>query len=83
MVGNDPREGFVEGNTFYHPKLRFQFPVPPGWKVKNEKAFVLMSSPDKKAAMIFELAPASSAREAAALFGKDQGVRIIQSHPNG
>jgi predicted Zn-dependent protease len=79
IVGNDPREGFVEGNAFYHPKLRFQFPVPSGWKVKNEKTYVLMAAPDQKAMMIFELAPAKSAREAAARMTQSQGVQVVQT----
>jgi predicted Zn-dependent protease len=81
IVGNDPREGFVEGNTFYHPKLRFQFPVPSGWKVKNEKAYVLMTAPDRNAIMIFENAPANSAREAAARMTQSQGLRVVQTAP--
>jgi len=28
VFGEDPRQGYVEGNVFYHPQLRFQFPVP-------------------------------------------------------
>ena len=26
--GEDPRQGFFEGNTFYHPDMRFQLAVP-------------------------------------------------------
>jgi len=81
VVGNDPREGFVEGNAFYHPKLRFQFPVPSGWKVKNEKAYVLMAAPDQKAMIIFEIAPAKTAREAAARMSQTQGLRVVQTAP--
>src|SRR5690606_1733486 len=27
IYGDDPRQGFVEQNRFYHPVLRFQFPI--------------------------------------------------------
>ncbi|MCK7480226.1 MAG: hypothetical protein M0C28_25410 [Candidatus Moduliflexus flocculans] len=30
VFGEDPRQGYVEGNVFYHPELRFQFPGPGG-----------------------------------------------------
>src|SRR5690606_20086381 len=28
IVGEDPKQGFVEGGVFYHPVLKFQFSVP-------------------------------------------------------
>ena len=34
-VGEDPRQGFVDGNMFYHPDLKFQYPIPDGWKLTN------------------------------------------------
>ena len=42
VVGEDPRQGFVEGNVFYHPDLRFRFPVPRGFKVINQPTQVVM-----------------------------------------
>ncbi|HEY1022993.1 MAG TPA: M48 family metalloprotease, partial [Flavisolibacter sp.] len=32
VYGEDPREGFVEASVFYHPELRFQYPIPQGWQ---------------------------------------------------
>ena len=79
VIGDNPREGFVRGNTFYHPELAFQFPVPQGWKVQNEKDAVMMADPQRQAVMVFELAPARTAREAAAKFANARGVKIVQS----
>ena len=79
VVGDNPREGFVRGNTFYHPELAFQFPVPQGWKVQNEKDAVLLADPQKQAVMVFELAPARTAREAASKFANAQGIKVVQS----
>ena len=31
VYGADPRNGFFQGNTFYHPDLRFQITLPSGW----------------------------------------------------
>ncbi|KAA3657231.1 MAG: peptidase M48, partial [Calditrichaeota bacterium] len=44
VYGNDPRQGFVENNIFYHPQMRFQFPVPQNWKVANLPTVVQMAS---------------------------------------
>ena len=30
VYGEDPRQGFVEGNTFYHPEMKFRFNFPGG-----------------------------------------------------
>lgn len=35
IYGEDPKQGFVEGNTFYHPELKFRFNFPGGWKFEN------------------------------------------------
>jgi predicted Zn-dependent protease len=43
VFGPDPRQGFVEGSTFYHPALKFQFPVPSGWGVFNFATAVQMA----------------------------------------
>ena len=42
VIGEDPRQGFVEGDVFYHPDLRFRFPVPRGFKVVNQPTQVIM-----------------------------------------
>ncbi len=55
VFGEDPRQGYTESGIFYHPSLRFQFPVPAEWKLNNTASQVQMMSPDKKAAIIFTL----------------------------
>lgn len=39
--GDDPEEGFIRGRTFAHPKLRFRFEVPPGFRLTNASAAVV------------------------------------------
>lgn len=80
-VGEDPREGFVENNRFYHPELRFQFPVPPAWKVQNERAAVLIIDPNREALLVFEMAPGRSARAAAQQLSQVPGLQVTQSGP--
>lgn len=31
VYGDDPRQGYVDGNVFYHPDLKFRFSFPSGW----------------------------------------------------
>ncbi|MCZ6817964.1 MAG: M48 family metalloprotease [Calditrichaeota bacterium] len=68
VFGADPRQGFVENGTFYHPELEFQFPVPSGWKILNTPAAVQMGEPEQKAVMQFTLGKEPSARSAADKF---------------
>ena len=81
VIGEDPREGFVEGGRFYHPELAFQFPVPDGWQVRNEKSAVLLIDSNRQAVMALELAPVRSAREGAEKLSQVQGVKMVQSAP--
>ena len=63
--GADPRQGFVENNAFYHPELKFQFPVPQGWKHQNSPQQFQMADPAGKALMMLTLAPGATLDEAA------------------
>jgi len=52
IYGMNPRQGYVEGNTFYHPSMKFYFQVPYKWTVDNTPQRVTLTSPDKKAMII-------------------------------
>ncbi|MFH0842139.1 MAG: M48 family metalloprotease [Bacteroidota bacterium] len=56
IYGEDPRQGYTEGNVFYHPILRLKFSYPAGWKLENTPAQVNMAPEDQKALMIFTMA---------------------------
>ncbi|GAA3924752.1 M48 family metalloprotease [Hymenobacter algoricola] len=56
--GDNPREGYVEGGVFYHPDLKFRFPIPSGWKSQNSPSQFQMAEPNGKAVII--LIPAGS-----------------------
>ena len=38
LYGDDPKQGFVENNVFYHPELKFRFNLPKGWNTTNSPA---------------------------------------------
>lgn len=50
--GDNPREGYVENGVFYHPDLKFQFPIPQGWKSQNSPSQFQMAEPNGKAVQI-------------------------------
>lgn len=66
VYGEDPREGFVENNVFYHPQLKFQYPVPNGWQTQNSPQQVVHAPTDGKGILLFTLAQGGSLQEAAA-----------------
>lgn len=84
-LGNDPREGFVEDGMFYHPDLRFQFPVPRGFTVNNGKTQVQMVDQEQQAIMVFATGSliagqeVSSPRDAARAMAQQQGLEVIES----
>jgi predicted Zn-dependent protease len=55
VYGEDPRQGYVEGNVFYHPDMRFRFTFPAGWKLENSPLQVTIVPGDNKALLLFNL----------------------------
>ncbi|MEP6646506.1 MAG: M48 family metalloprotease [Saprospiraceae bacterium] len=65
IFGEDPRQGFVEADIFYHPELKFQFPVPNSWQLQNSPTQVQMAPTSGKALLIFTVAEGTSLQAAA------------------
>jgi predicted Zn-dependent protease len=64
IYGEDPKEGFKQDNVFYHPVLRFQFPIPLNWNYQNTPQMVQMAPQDGKALLMLRLAPGNSLQSA-------------------
>lgn len=79
VYGEDPRQGYTDGNTFHHPELKFLFPIPAGWKLENSPMQVRMAPSDGKALIIFALAQGGSLDEAAATAVKDLQLTVEAS----
>ncbi|MCX6566984.1 MAG: M48 family metalloprotease [Candidatus Aminicenantes bacterium] len=77
--GEDPRQGYVEDNIFYHPQLRFQFPVPAGWKVNNTSSQVQMVNQDQSAIILFSMASEKSPSDAARAFINESKAVVVKS----
>lgn len=72
--GENPREGFFEGNAFLHPEMRFRFQFPEGWETSNEKASVSAASPAQDAFLQVSLAEADTPEAAAEAFFEEEGL---------
>ena len=81
VYGEDPRQGYVEEGVFYHPTLKFQFPVPLKWKLANTTSMVQMMSESKDAAILFSMGVGKSPKEAAANFVSKTKARLLSSDP--
>jgi len=46
LYGDDPEQGFIRGREFAHPKLRFRFEVPPGFRLFNSPSAVIARGPN-------------------------------------
>jgi predicted Zn-dependent protease len=77
--GEDPRQGFVESGVFYHPELKFQFPVPSGWQLMNSPTQVQMAPSNGQALMIFTLAEGNSLQAAAQNTSSQLQLNVISS----
>ncbi len=75
VLGEDPRQGFSEGSTFYHPELRFAFDFPQGWRVQNSAQAVQIAEPNGGAAIQMTLVQQTSAQAAAQALTSQQGVQ--------
>jgi len=65
IYGEDPRQGYLENNVFYHPELRFQFNIPVNWSYQNTPQRVNFAPKDGRALMFMTLAQGSSLQQAA------------------
>ncbi len=66
----------MESGVFYHPELKFQFPVPSGWKPQNSPQQFQMAEPNGKAVQILTLAPGNSLDEAAQALAKELSLQL-------
>ena len=77
IYGEDPKQGFVENSIFYHPELKFQFPVPVSWQAANSPSQVQMAPKSGDALIIFSLAKESTLQAAAQATVEDNSLKVI------
>ena len=78
--GQDPREGFFRGSTFYHPELAMQISFPEGWQTANMPQVIAAREPEGKALVQVQLAKGSPDEAIRAFFGNQgfSNVREVQ-----
>ncbi|MFC1490511.1 M48 family metalloprotease [Candidatus Latescibacterota bacterium] len=79
IFGNDPRQGYVENNTFYQPEMKFMFPVPSGWTLTNNPTEVRMSPEEGNAISIFTVSQGDSPQTAATQFTAENKIVVSSS----
>jgi predicted Zn-dependent protease len=79
VYGEDPRQGYVDRNAFYHPEMKFQFPVPAGWQLENSPLQVQMAPKEGNAMMVFSMARQDNLDEAAETTLGDLELNVLDS----
>ena len=79
VYGEDPRQGFLENRTFYHPELKFEFAVPSDWSFQNTPQQVQMAQNEGKALMTLTLVEGSSLQEASSSVLKQYVMELIEA----
>jgi predicted Zn-dependent protease len=77
--GEDPRNGYVDGNAFYHPDMNFMFPVPAGWQLNNTPSQVQIVSKQQDAAIMLSVGKASSPSVASQEFVQNATSKVYSS----
>ncbi|MCH8547506.1 MAG: M48 family metalloprotease [Balneolaceae bacterium] len=76
--GEDPRQGFVDGERFVHPELKFQYPVPSGWQVINQPSQVVYVGHEGQSVMILRIdSQSSTAKASVENFIGQEGFELI------
>ena len=76
--GEDPRDGFFRGSTFYQPDLALQITFPEGWQTANQPQVVAAREPEGKALVQVQAAKGANPTEAARAFFSNQGFSNVK-----
>jgi predicted Zn-dependent protease len=79
IYGEDPQQGYVENNTFYHPVLKLAFPIPQNWSYLNSPTAFQMAPKDGKAMMMLTLAQGNSLKGAADTILKRYNLQAVEA----
>jgi predicted Zn-dependent protease len=74
VFGDDPRQGYTIGQTYYHPVLAFKLEFPDQWRIINQRQAVGALSPDQDAAIVLTLSDKETPQAAFDAFFGQQGI---------
>jgi predicted Zn-dependent protease len=85
VFGENPRNGFFRGSTFYQPDLRIKVDFPQGWQTQNLSQAVMALSPQQDAMIQLTLAQGSAETAAQGFFSQQglQAGQVSRSSVNG
>lgn len=69
--GDDPRDGFLAGQLFVHPRRGFQLELPLQWKTLHDRESIVAVSPDDKAIFVLLETESKTPDEALKAFFSD------------
>ena len=82
MYGDNPRDGYVAGNTFYHPELEFQFDIPNGFQLVNQTSAVILFNETQDAIVQFTIDNQSDSPKASVdAFTSQEGITTESEGP--
>jgi predicted Zn-dependent protease len=79
VYGDDPRQGYVDGNGFFHPELEFQFSFPSGWQLENAPTQVRIGPESRQALIVLSIARQASLEEAASVTLRQLELNVQES----
>ena len=86
LYGDNPKQGFIRGREFAHPKLRFGYRVPPGFRLFNGAGQIVargIEGGPKGAAIVVDQAPKPSGAGMRAyltqVWGKNLSLRKVEA----
>ncbi len=80
VFGDDPRQGYVKNGVFYHPGLKFQFPVPAAWTLTNQPSEVRAAPKEgENAILIFRVEKGKNPQEAGRNFASSNKITLTDS----
>lgn len=80
IYGEDPKQGFLENDLFYHPVLKFQLNTPKGWNYQNKPQELEFAPKDGKAILMMTLIPGKSLEEAASNVVEKNNLQVLESN---
>jgi predicted Zn-dependent protease len=79
VYGNNPREGFFDGNVFKHPELAFRIDFPEGWQTRNARTEVAGVGPDRDVMVRLAIAAKDTAAASLDAFLGQEGITAGES----
>lgn len=80
IYGEDPKQGFLEKDVFYHPALKFQFPTPAGWNYQNTPQRVQLAPKDGKAILMMTLGSGKTLQDAMNTMIQNNNLQVVESN---